>query len=461
MAITKRLARTPFLGPVGNRALNDGDVGSPVAFGPIFPKLDGNFMIDPILADHSSFHVQYDNQDPSKDKIVFRIAAHLIPPFAPFIGSIAPGFLAVDAATFTPRFEVRTRSTPEDFGQTDLPVPTAFFDDAIENPEPVFGRASWFSDLPIGGEQGQVIYQAGWNVNYSTIPISASHSATYIVQPFDKDGPSGANNIAFESADLVTPRAYDWAFFMGVGSQHILVLVNNITSFLDIYTKTGNTAASGRPEYDISTQYSGPAGPIRGLNWADARTLVGITKGIEDGPKTVFVWDMQTRRFTVSQLFWPEADPDDPLTVDPMFRGGLQISGFDARRSRIVGITGINVLDPNFATTFPNYVGNEVSVWSLQVLPSVIMEPIPKDTFRTGKTTVVFTKVIGSAGELMGTYRVKANITDPVLGRLKTSEGTTNGRGQASFSYVAPSLPSEAGAVPAIRVETNDVPGSF
>lgn len=460
MAITKILARIPFLGPQGNKILVAADKGSPPAFGPIFPKFTGNWTKDPIWEDHSSFPIEYDAKDPSKDKIVIRMAIELLP-IAPFIGEAGLGYMTIDAATLNPHFEQRDWSTPESFGQTDLPISGGFFGDSIENPEVTFNRNSFFSELPVLGVDGQVVYQAGWNKNYVTHPNPDGFGQrTYQMNGMVKDGLTDDTRV-FESNDLVIPRFYDWVFFLGIGTPHRAIVATRGGLFF-ICKKTGNTAASGRPEYAVEEQVSSPTNDIRMLSFSDGRTLVGLSRGRRDGPKTVFIWDFQTRRFTLSQLFLPDVDANDPLTTDAFYQTSLTITGYDQRRARLISMTGYPVINTEtFASTFPNFVGNSVTLWNLLVTPQSIMEPIPRDTFRTGKTTVVYTKVIGSAGELIGSYRVGANITDPVRGRLKTAEGTTNGRAQANFSYVAPSLPADAGAVPAIKVETNDVPGTF
>ena len=409
---------------IGNRAIVSGFTHLPST---------GIPTLGPGLSMTKGFSIEYNDNEPVFDRLLTFGAIDTTDGAFP---GFAYGIVAWDLDSLLLRCESR-----EEEVEGDAAVPAPYFTpSASEEPPPVFRRASYLIGASLGMmafSQIGFVYPIAWNQN---VAIKASTGTVYRFDPwvaqFDDNAIMMVTSVDFNPAIVA-----EFVFILGeTGAQRVVALDSKK---LYVYVSSGVVNAQGRMIYDQEEVFDTPEFLHRAC-WINRRTICGITTD-----KTLWTWAIDYRVFwMLSALDWPDSGVEDNY-----LDSDVQMV-YDTRRGRVI----IHQPRAEVSGDPGTFIGNFLHVYSLIPVASKINDPVPLDTVRIKKRNFWFTKIVGSRGELITSKRVNAVIDDPQRGRLTTSQGTTNARGQVALQYGGGSEASDAGDT-SITVSATDTPG--
>ena len=423
MSVFKIVSRTA-VPVIGNRAIVSGFTYLP---------LSGIPTLGPGLSLTKGFSIIYNDNEPVFDKL-FTFGA------IDTTDGAFPGFAYGVIVWDLDGLLLRCESRDEEI-EGDAAVPAPYFPpSASEVPPPIFRRASFLIGASLGMtafSQIGFVYPIAWNQN---VAIKKTTGAVYRFDPWAAQFDDNAIMMV-TSVDFNPPIVAKFVFILGeTGAQRVVALDSKK---LYVYAASGVINAQGRMIYDLEEVFDTPEMLHRAC-WVNRRTICGITRD-----KTLWTWAIDHRVFwLLSALDWPDSDVEDNYLDND-----VQMV-YDTRRGRMIihqpraEVSG----DPGV------FIGNFLHAFSLIPVANKINDPIPLDTLRVEKKTFWRTKIIGSRGELITSKRVNAVIDDPQRGRLISSQGVTNARGQVALQYGGGSETSDAG-VTSITVSATDTPG--
>ena len=425
MAVLKIVSRlaVPL---IGNRAIVRGFWGLP---------LTGQPSLGPGLSLTKGFSIEYNEVEPVFDKLLTFAAIDTIDGAFP---GFAYGIITWDLDGLIFRSETRAGHLV-----ADVVVPFPYFPpNASEEPGPLFRRASYL----IGASLGMMafasidfVYPIAWNQN---VAINTNTGTVYRFDPwvavFNDDA------IMMVVSEDFNPPPVDNAKFVfilgGTGETRVVVLDNKK---LYVYVASGTFNAQGRIIYNQEEVFDTPESLHRAC-WVNRRTICGITRD-----KTLWTWAIDHRVFWVlSAIPWPDSGVEDNY-----LHQDVQML-YDMRRGRMI----IHQPRTEVSGSPGTFIGNYLHVFSLLPVAYKMNDPVPLDTMRVNKKSFWFSKVIGGRGELIASKQVNAVVDAPQRGRLISSRGATNARGQVALQYSGGSETSDAGST-SLTVSATDAPG--
>lgn len=413
------------VGVIGNRAIVSGFTSLPV-FSP-------NPTLGPGFTNTKGFSILYSEQDPMHDKLM---SFGTIPTTTGGFPGFAYGPITWDLENLALHCEMRDEEI-----EGDPAVPGPYFPpDVLSNPPPMYGRATYLIGASLGfmalSQLGQ-IYPAGWNLN---IALNTHTGDVYWFDPWViSPGYLWLNTMQ----DCNPPLLPKFVFTVDAGNGVTKLMILDVRRIY-IYAPTGAVNGFGRKVYDLEAFYDTP-----GDNYVATRIGTRFIGGITNN-KIVWIFDVNQQIYwLLSYLPWPDVDVYDNFTAS-----NVKIC-YDERRGRLIAHQPRSVV-PN--TNPVQYIGNNLVLYALVPVPKYINDPVPLDTLRVKKKSFWVAKVIGDHGELISNKRATAGIDDPVIGRLLTTQGATNARGQMGFGYGGPDENTDVGSS-SITVRTNDGPG--
>ena len=404
MAVLKIVSRlaVPL---IGNRAIVSGFWSLPMT---------GLPTLGPGLSLTKGFSIEYNEAEHIFDKLLTFAAIDTTDGAFP---GFAYGIVTWDLDGLIFRSESRRQLV-----ENDPPVPDPYFPpNAAEAQPPLFRRASYL----IGASLGMLpfatidfVYPIAWNQN---VAIDTVTGTVYRFDPWLAEFNNDAIMLVV-SVDF-NPSPVDNAQFVfilgGPGETRVVVLDNKK---LYVYVASGTLNAQDRMIYNQEEVFDMPETLHRAC-WVNRRTICGITKD-----KTLWTWAIDHRVFWVlSAISWPDSEVEDNY-----LHNDVQMV-YDTRRGRMI----IHQPRTEVSGSPGTFIGNYLHVFSLLPVAYKVNDPVPLDTIRVNRKNFWFTKVIGGRGELIASKQVSAIIDDPLRGRLISSRGATNARGQAASATAA------------------------